>query len=134
MLLTEHIDSLDKMVADHAATCEIRSQIAFIGREVAALEANYASLHSAHTELKELYEALRAEAQQDSVKFHDESMIVVTLRNGKTLTHPGNDYALLPSKNAPKVVEFRLLDKAKGVFTETGHAEWSQVAHVQKPA
>jgi hypothetical protein len=87
-----------------------------------------------HTKLNERCEALRAEAQQNAAKSDDEPMIAVTLRNGKTLRHRGNDYALLPNKNAPKVVEFRLLDRAKNLYTETGHAEWSEVAHVQKPA
>lgn len=50
MTLTEHIDALDKMVAGHASTAEIRSQIAFIGREVAALEADYAQLVQVNAE------------------------------------------------------------------------------------
>jgi hypothetical protein len=52
MTLTEHIDALDKMVADHASTAEIRSQIAFIGREVAALEADYTNLAENNAKLQ----------------------------------------------------------------------------------
>jgi hypothetical protein len=44
MTLTEHIDRLDKMVTDRSATPEIRSQIALIGRQVAALQADYRKL------------------------------------------------------------------------------------------
>jgi hypothetical protein len=51
MTLTEQIDALDKMVADHATTAEIRSQIAFIGREVAALEADYTNFAAQHAQL-----------------------------------------------------------------------------------
>src|ERR1700722_18980426 len=48
MTLTEHIESLDGMVTNRAAVPEIRSQIAFIGREVAALEQAYAKLQHQH--------------------------------------------------------------------------------------
>jgi DNA-binding transcriptional ArsR family regulator len=40
----ESLDSLDSMVTNHASTPEIRSQIAYIGREVSALEAQLVSL------------------------------------------------------------------------------------------
>jgi hypothetical protein len=51
--LQEHIDALDRMVTQGTSVPELRSQIAFIGREVAALEADYARLAEAHTKLQE---------------------------------------------------------------------------------
>jgi len=39
--LQEHLNELDRMVANHASVAEVRSQIAFIAREVSALEAAY---------------------------------------------------------------------------------------------
>jgi hypothetical protein len=39
MTLSEHIDALDQMVVTWSPLPQIRSQIAFIGREVAVLEA-----------------------------------------------------------------------------------------------
>lgn len=44
--LQEHLDDLDRMVDTGAGKPDTRSQIAFIAREVAALEADYA--HLAH--------------------------------------------------------------------------------------
>ena len=87
MLLTEHIDLLDKMVAHHAATCEIRSQIAFIGREVAALEADNArlvedkaELQDAHTKLQQAQLARDREVA-DGVQFH----LTMEFRCGKRM-------------------------------------------------
>jgi hypothetical protein len=49
--LQEHLDDLDRMVdSGSAPKHEIRSQIAFIGREVTALEADYARFIDAHTQ------------------------------------------------------------------------------------
>ena len=44
MTLSEHIDALDQMVTLGATVPQLRSQIAFIGREVATLEAENANL------------------------------------------------------------------------------------------
>src|SRR5476649_1984793 len=52
--LQEHLDDLDRMVdSGSAPKHEIRSQIAFIGREVAALEANYLRLTDDHAKSNE---------------------------------------------------------------------------------
>lgn len=45
MTLTEHIDALDKMIVLGSPQPELRSQIAFIEREVAVLEAENANLN-----------------------------------------------------------------------------------------
>jgi hypothetical protein len=50
--LLEHLDDLDRMIeAGNTPTDKLRSQLAFIGREIAALQTDYASLHDAHAEL-----------------------------------------------------------------------------------
>jgi hypothetical protein len=65
--LQEHIDALDKMVVNHASVPEIRSQIAFIGREVAALEARYAQLAVKHQ--NSLVRTKQLEASQQKPSF-----------------------------------------------------------------
>lgn len=50
--LDEHLDDLDRLVDGNGSKAEVRSQIALIGREVAALEADYARLAEAHTKLQ----------------------------------------------------------------------------------
>jgi len=50
--LLDHIDDLDRMVDGGAEVSKIRSQIAFIGREIAALQADFASLAEANTKLQ----------------------------------------------------------------------------------
>jgi hypothetical protein len=50
--LQQDIDDLDRMVDTGAQKDAIRSQIRLISREVAALEADYASLAEHHTKLK----------------------------------------------------------------------------------
>jgi L-2-hydroxyglutarate oxidase LhgO len=65
--LQEHIDDLDKMIDGRAAKDEIRSQIAFIGREVAALEADYAQLAQAHAALQDEHTKFKeGQSQKDS--------------------------------------------------------------------
>lgn len=45
MSLLEHIDALDKMIVLGSSVPELRSQVAFIGREVAVLESENSQLH-----------------------------------------------------------------------------------------
>jgi chromosome segregation ATPase len=57
--LQEHIDDLDRMIdSSSAPKHEVRSQIAFIGKQVAAIEADYACLADAHTKLQEAHSIL----------------------------------------------------------------------------
>jgi hypothetical protein len=53
--LQEHIDALDRMVEQGTSVPKLRSQIAFIGREVAAFEADYSSLGQAHADLQKAH-------------------------------------------------------------------------------
>jgi hypothetical protein len=64
MTLQEHIDALEAMVAQGAPKPKIRSQVTFIGLEVAALEARYASLLDAHTLLQDEHAKLQAAQPQ----------------------------------------------------------------------
>ena len=66
--LDEHIDELDKMVVGGTSAPTIRSQIAFISREVAALEAELVRVNVDHANLKEAYlnlQAAQAEKEAD---------------------------------------------------------------------
>lgn len=58
--LQEHIDDLDRMVDNGAEKSNIRSQIAFIAREVTALESDYVRLAEVHTKLQEAHQILDA--------------------------------------------------------------------------
>jgi predicted nuclease with TOPRIM domain len=67
--LQEYIGDLEEMVNNGTAPKhEVRSQIAFISREVAALEAEYCSLNTAYTKLQEAHSILEAKqaAQRDA--------------------------------------------------------------------
>lgn len=73
--LTEHIDDLDRMVdSGSAPKHEIRSQIAFIGREVTALQADNLRLADAHAKLQAMLSeemaALKAAHQQELPQPH----------------------------------------------------------------
>jgi hypothetical protein len=57
--LQQHLDDLDRLVTNHATQPEIRSQLAFISREVAALETNYVNLLEAHASLQEEHSKLK---------------------------------------------------------------------------
>ena len=59
--LIEHIDDLDRMVDSDASKPAVRSQIAFVGREVAALQADYASLAEAHQKLDAAHRKLQVQ-------------------------------------------------------------------------
>ena len=67
--ITEHLDDLDRMVdAGNTPKHELRSQIAFIGREVAALEANHhAAIEAAANEKSDIaakYKKLQSEHEK----------------------------------------------------------------------
>jgi len=69
--LLEHIDDLDRLVDNGADKPKIRSQIAFIGREVAALQADYGNLSEAFQKLTaelatKLEKRGRAEAEKEA--------------------------------------------------------------------
>ena len=62
MTIHEHIDALDRMVDCNASKPEIRSQIAFIGREIAALTADYSQLQEAYAALQAKYAKLEEQS------------------------------------------------------------------------
>lgn len=62
--LQEDIDDLDRMVDTDAAKDAIRSQIRLIGREIAALEADYSQLADSHSKLQQEHAALQASESQ----------------------------------------------------------------------
>jgi hypothetical protein len=61
MTLEEHIDALDRMVDGGSPKPELRSQIAFIGREVTAFAADYSKLQEAYVALEAKYAKLEEE-------------------------------------------------------------------------
>jgi hypothetical protein len=70
--LQEDIDDLDRMVDTNAAKDAIRSQIRFIAREVATLEADYAAVNQAHSELHAGLEGRISKLQErDKKAMHD---------------------------------------------------------------
>jgi hypothetical protein len=77
--LQEHIDDLDRMVDSGTAIPKIRNQIAFIGREVAALQADYASLAEAHTKLQDEHPKAIAALKEA----HHQEIAKITASNAK---------------------------------------------------
>lgn len=75
--LQEHIDALDRMVANGTSVPELRSQVAFIGREVAALEARYVSAVDHNTQLRE--------AQSEFERSFDERILALQERDKEGL-------------------------------------------------
>ena len=64
--LQEHLDDLDRMVDNGADKPKVRSQVAFIGREVAALETDYARLAADHAKLQEAHTKLQNSQSYES--------------------------------------------------------------------
>ena len=61
MTLAEHIDALDQMIVNGSGQPAIRSQIAFIGREIEAVESRYAMLQQEHFDLAAKHSSLADE-------------------------------------------------------------------------
>jgi hypothetical protein len=127
--LQESIDALDRMIDGQASKPELRSQIAFIGREVAALEADYSHLSQDHATLQEAQLA-----RDDDVAVENRHKVGVTLTNGVTKYYDADTYKILPNEREPRMVEFRKTDKAAHTYQEVAHAKWSDVSEVHKPS
>ena len=77
--LQQHIDDLDRMVDTNAAKPDIRHQISFIAKEIAAFEAEFAALqqavlhlHHDHTTLQSEHSKLKkAQSDRDAQAWDD---------------------------------------------------------------
>ena len=127
--LNESLDALDSMVTNHASIPEIRSQIAHILREVAALETEYTSAVGSHAKLHQ--EQLQRDQEAASQNSHE---VGVTLTNGVTRYYDADTYAVLPNQREPKMVEFRKTDKVSHTYRTVATARWSEVAEVHEPS
>ena len=58
----------------------------------------------------------------------------VTLNDGTRRMYDANAYQFIPNKNAPQIVEFRMLDKAKNTFREVAHVRFSEIKEVHGPS
>ena len=72
--LQEHLDDLDRMVDTDAGKPQTRSQIAFVGREVAALEADYADLAHRHAELQKAHTQLQDTQRQEELRANERNI------------------------------------------------------------
>ena len=91
--LQQDIDDLDRMVDTGAAKDEIRSQIRLISREVAVLQADYASLAESHAQLEEALEKSNdrnAELQEALTKANEASVKKVEEIEAAHLIQIGN--------------------------------------------
>ena len=61
MTFADHIDELDRMIVNGSPVDMIRSQVAFIGREIDALEVRYAALQQEHADLAVQHSSLANE-------------------------------------------------------------------------
>ena len=87
--LMQHIDQLDNMVTNHASTPELRSQIAFIGREVSALQADFERLAEEHSAL-----------QNEHAK-HNDAQSSKDLKIWKEMAMKANELNQPPEPNEP---------------------------------
>jgi len=126
--IQQSLDALDSMVTNHASTPEIRSQIAHIAREVAALEAEYASAVDIHAKFQQ---AQLVRDQKTAAE--NKHKVGVTLTNGVTRYYDADTYAVLPNQRDPKMVEFRKTNKAQHTYQAVATARWSEVAEVHEP-
>jgi hypothetical protein len=88
------------------------------------LVATMADLKQQNAKLIAAVEKLQAEA----------SNVGVTLNDGTRRMYKANDYVLLPSKNAPVTVEFRMVDKTEHTYQEVAHIRFSEVKEVHGPS
>lgn len=111
MTLQEHIDALDGMVENGADKPKIRSQIAFVGREVAALEADYARAIDDNAKLRE--------AQTQLEKTHAEAMATLSKKHAKTIRalKKAQEKEILRFTQRPAIRTFKpeLPDRLRGI-------------------
>ena len=133
--LKENLDALDRMVTNHASTAEIRSQIAFIERELTAFEAEYMSTARSYVRLQDEHKKLQHAqlARDQETVAENRHKVGVTLTNGVTRYYDADTYEILPNQRDPKMVEFRRTDKAKNLYYTMATARWSEIAEVHKP-
>lgn len=125
--LQESIDTLDHMVTNHASTPEIRSQIAYVARETATLEAQYMSaVRSSEQMIQELA------AQDQKMAAENRHKFGVTLTSGVTRHYDGDSYAVMPHTRDPKLVEFRKTD-ASGLYEVVATVRWTEIAEIHTP-
>ena len=127
--LQELVETLDRMIDGPTSKPELRSQIAFIGREIAVLEAKYAELHEAHTQLKQAQTA-----RDQEMALENRHKVGVTLNNGITRYYDADSYDVLPNFASPKMVEIRKTDKERRSFRSVAIVSWSEIAEIHKPA
>ena len=133
--LPESLDALDRMVTNHAATPEIRSQIAYITREVATLEAEFVGTVRGHAQLLESHTKLQqAQLARDRESVaENRHRVRVTLTNGLTRYYDADTYEIIRNNGEPNMVEIRKTDKANHIYHTIATARWSEVAEVHKP-
>jgi hypothetical protein len=128
--IQESLDSLDSMVTNHAATPEIRSQIAHIAREVAVLQTDYMSAIDSQAKLAE-----KQSARDQEMAAENRHKIGVTLNDGSKVFYDADSYVLLPNKNAPQVVEFhKKSEKSANAVRTVAHVRFSEIKEVHEKA
>jgi hypothetical protein len=129
------LDALDAMIANQASVPQIRSQIDYITREVAALEADYMRALNDHSMLRQEHAKLQ-QAQSDldqEAAEKNRHKVGVTLKNGKSVYYDADAYALLPNSASPKTIEFRKNSKTQHTYEEVAHVNWADVSELHKP-
>ena len=132
----ESLDALDNMVTNHASTSEIRSQLAYIVREVAALQAELMSTYSISAKLQEEHAKLKqAQSERDrEVAIENRHKVGVTLTTGVAKYYDADTYEILPNESDPKMVEIRKTDTQNHTYRTVATARWSEIVEVHEPA
>lgn len=137
MNIIEHLQRLDALIVEHTkppVTAMLRRELSFAIEQGEAYQAASDKQDKTLAKQAETISALQGQYQELESQHRNRHNVGVTLKNGKTVFYPANTYALLPNKNAPVTIEFRMADKAKHTYHEVGHAKWSEVSEVHEPS
>ena len=136
MSMIEQFQKLDNLIVENTqppVRTMLRNQLALTREQVEAYQAASDKQDETLAKQAETIAALQHQCQEHESQHRNSHRFGVTFRNGKTVFYPGNTYALLPNKNAPVTIEFRMLDKVKHTYREVGHAQWADVSEVHEP-
>lgn len=134
--MIEQFKKLDKLIVEKTqppVSTALRNQLALTREQVEAYQASSDKQDETLAKQAETISALQSQCQELDSQHRNSHKVGVTLKNGKTVFYPANTYALLPNKNAPVTIEFRMLDKTKHTYRAVAHAKWADVSEVHEP-
>jgi len=136
MSMIDQFQKLDALIVEHTqppVTGVLRGQLALTREQVEAYQAASDKQDQTLAAQVEAMATLQSEKQALIAKYEQPDKVGVTLKNGQTIFYSANSYVLLPNKISAAIIEFRMVDKARGTYREVAHAKWSDVSEVHNP-